>query len=66
MEKSEALKNIGQPFKWSLCVKWDVIRSVSDDGYIKGDFIEAPAEDCRLKQEQPIWLKAKNENKNLV
>jgi len=56
MEISEAKNAIGQPFKWSLCVKWDVIRSVTDDGFIIGDFITAPIEETRLKQEQPPQL----------
>lgn len=63
MTKEEALSAIGQPFKYSLCVLWDKIRSVSDDGYITGDFLCVPAEDCRLKKEVNAGLKAYFENK---
>lgn len=57
MTISEATQAIGQPFKYSLCSKWDVIKEVRPDGYIIGEFIEAPADECRLKQEIPEGLK---------
>lgn len=63
MEISEAKQNIGQPFKYSLCVQWDKIREVTEDGYIVGDFLNVPAEDCRLKKEVNAGLKAYFENK---
>lgn len=64
MKKEEAEANIGKPFKWSLCAHWDTIRRVTIDGYIVGDFLMPPVEDCRLKQEQPPQLKKHNyENK---
>ncbi len=63
MTKEEAVANIGQPFKLSwikgLGGKFDTIREVRKDGWIVGDFWEAPAEDCRLKMEQPEFLKKK-------
>lgn len=59
MTTEEAKQNIGQPFKWQLCVKWDVIREVTADGYIIGGFLTAPVEDCRFKQPQPEQLKNK-------
>lgn len=52
-----ARANIGQPFRWKSYKRFDIIRKVKDDGYIKGDFIEAPCEDCNLKQNQPEQLK---------
>lgn len=62
MTTEEAKAAIGQPFKWTLCIKWDVIKEVTDDGFIIGEFLTAPAEDCRLKQPQPEQLKkSKNE-----
>lgn len=57
MTAEQATSNVGQPFKWTLCVKWDVIKDVTGDGFIIGEFLTAPVEDCRLKQEQPSWLK---------
>lgn len=61
MTIEEAKANIGQPFKpnWikGLGGKFDIIREVDIDGWIIGDFWEAPAEDCRLKMEQPEQLK---------
>lgn len=61
MTVNEAKQNIGQPFKlnWvkALGGKFDTIREVREDGWIVGDFWEAPAEDCRLKMEQPEHLK---------
>lgn len=58
-----ALANIGQPVKYGSVYKWDTIRSVSADGMITGDFLEAPVEDCRLKQAQPEALKKFHEQK---
>lgn len=61
MTIEEAKSNIGQPFKlnWikALGGKFDIIREVREDGTIVGDFYEAPAEDCRLKLDQPEQLK---------
>lgn len=61
MTIEEAKANIGQPFKLSwvkgLGGKFDTIREVRNDGWIVGDFWEAPAEDCRFKMEQPEQLK---------
>lgn len=63
----EAKANIGKPFKWTLSINWDIIRDVTDDGYVIGDYLTAPIEDVRLKQEQPEalkkYLKSKHENK---
>lgn len=63
MTIEEARAAIGQPFKlnWIKAIggKFDTIREVREDGWIVGDFWEAPAEDCRLKMEQPEHLKSK-------
>jgi hypothetical protein len=59
-----AQANIGQPFKYGSVYKWDTIQSVTASGYIIGDFLEAPAEDCRLKLPQPEALKVHNEKKH--
>lgn len=63
MKIEEAKANIGQPFKLNwikvLSGKFDIIREVDIDGWIIGDFLEAPAQDCRLKAEQPEQLKKK-------
>lgn len=56
MTQQEANENIGKSFKYRLCDIWDVIKNVSAEGYITGDFITAPVEDCRLKQEVPAGL----------
>lgn len=63
MTTQEAKNNIGKPFKYQYCIKWDVIRDVSDDGYITGDFLSVPCEDCRLKLPQPEHLKKHHEIK---
>lgn len=57
MNATEAHANIGKPFKYQYCVKWDLIKEVTDDGYIIGEFLTVPVEDCRLKMEQPIQLR---------
>lgn len=59
MTIEEAKLNIGQQFKVTTLIgmRFDTIRSVSDDGTITGDFMEAYCEDCRLKQPQPEHLK---------
>lgn len=63
MTREDALASIGKPFKWTLCVKWDTIKEITDDDYIIGEFLTAPLVDCRLKQEQPEHLKKhKNES----
>ena len=63
MDIKTALENIGQPVKYGTVNKWDVIRSVTTDGFIIGDFLEAPVEDCRLKMAQPEALKLFQEQK---
>ena len=59
MTQQEAKASIGLPFTLNFTrgVRFDTIRSVSDDGTVKGDFIEAPADSCRLKLPQPEALK---------
>lgn len=59
MTADEARQNIGKPFKWlgGGTYWWDIIQGVDDNGWIIGNFFSAPAEDCRLKQEQPEQLK---------
>lgn len=64
MTIEEAQANIGKPFKYFLCRTWDIIKDVRNDGVIVGEWLEAPAEDCRLKQEQPEALKQFQQNKN--
>ena len=59
MDIQTAKDNIGQPFKWNVASFWDTIKIVTDDGMIKGDMIEAPAEQCRLKQPVPEQFKKK-------
>lgn len=61
MDTQTAKANIGKPFKWKLSVAWDEIVSVDDDGMIIGKFLEAPAEDCRLKQPVPEGFKKNRE-----
>lgn len=60
MTIEEAQANIGQPFKWvegsGATGKFDVIRKVVK-GWVYGDFLAAPLEDCRLKLDQPDHLK---------
>lgn len=65
MTTEEAYNNIGKPFKYQHCVHWDVIKEVSGDGYITGEFLCVPAEDCRLKQEQPPQLKKSKKNNEI-
>jgi hypothetical protein len=66
MTPKEATENIGRQFRiigfGGLCGKFDTILAVDENGWIIGNFIEAPAEDCRLKQTQPEQLKKKNKN----
>lgn len=62
MTVNEAQASIGQPFKISWLTggklgSFDKIKFVDNQGNIHGDFIEAPAEDCRLKEPQPEQLK---------
>ncbi len=62
MTLEEAKSNIGKPFKimgfaGGAAGGFDTIRSVEENGMIHGDFIQALAEDCRLKQEQPEGFK---------
>lgn len=59
MTIDQAKAAIGQPFKVTALIgsPFDTIREVTEDGTIIGDFTEAFAEDCRLKQAQPEALK---------
>jgi hypothetical protein len=59
MTTEQARKNIGKEFKWQVTGMWDTIREVSQDGMITGDKTVAPAEQCRLKQDQPDQFKKK-------
>jgi len=63
MDTQTAKANLGKPFKYLSFFKWDTILGVTADGYIHGEIFEAPAEDCRLKQEQPEALKKFQEQK---
>jgi hypothetical protein len=54
MTIQEAKDSIGKPFKYRLIDRWDVIVSVDEkNGFVQGEFVEAPVEDCRLKQAVP-------------
>jgi hypothetical protein len=59
MTTQEARASIGQEFKviGLTGMRFDTIRKVEADGTIHGDFTEAKADDCRLKQDQPDHLK---------
>jgi hypothetical protein len=62
MNVEEAKQSKGKEFKLSwasggILGRFDTIRYVDADGWIHGDFLSAPADDCRLKQEQPPQLK---------
>jgi len=57
MDIQTAKQNIGKQFKWTGVNMWDTIMDVKDDGTIVGLVIEAPAEDCRLKQPVPEGFK---------
>lgn len=62
MTIEEAKHSLGKEFKlaWitgGILGRFDIIRSVDNDGWIQGDHISAPAADCRLKQEQPEQLR---------
>lgn len=68
MDIETAKQSIGQPFKLSwigtgFAGRFDIIRKVDENGMVYGDFIEAPAEDVRLKLEQPLQLKLTNEKR---
>jgi hypothetical protein len=61
MTSQEAQANVGNQFKWlgsdgGVTSHFDIIKKVKND-WIYGEFIAAPAEDCRLKQDQPDHLK---------
>lgn len=63
-EKLQLFKDsIGQPFKVAAftgtgaLANFDTIREVREDGTVVGDWTEAYISDCRLKQEQPYYLK---------
>lgn len=62
MELEQAKRSIGQPFILiGLGItRWDVIRTVSNDGIIEGDLYIASCTDCRVKQEQPEHLRKDN------
>lgn len=62
MTREEAEANIGQPFRWKeggtgICGKFDIIKKVTENGMVCGEFLRAHHDDCRLKQEQPDHLK---------
>lgn len=63
MTIQEAKENIGKEFKlnWvsgtGAAAQFDIIKFVDANGWIHGEWLSAPAEDCRLKQEQPEQLK---------
>jgi hypothetical protein len=62
MTQIEIFKNnIGKPFKikgfTGLSGSFDKILSVDNKGIVKGEFIEAHVDDCRLKEQQPEQLK---------
>lgn len=70
MTIAEAKESIGKEFKLSwitsgLAARFDIIRRVDESGVIHGDWLEAPAQDCRLKQEQPEQLK-KNKDESEI
>ena len=63
MTISEAKNSIGKPFKLSwvkpksgLAANFDKIKSVDPSGWVHGEWLSAPAEDCRLKGEVPPGL----------
>lgn len=61
MTLEEAQANIGKPFKWipggtGAAGKFDIIQKIVK-GWVYGDFVAAPLEDCRLKLDQPDHLK---------
>ena len=57
MKKETAIQNIGQPFKViGLGMSFDIIRKVDQDGTVHGDFTEAHCSDCRLKQENLVYI----------
>ncbi len=69
MTIQEAQQNIGQPFRVDGFGTWfaknssrfDTIRAVNEEGWIVGDFIDAPAQDCRLKEAVPEQFKKQAE-----
>lgn len=68
MTQTEAIEAIGQRFKVKdfTGMPDDVIRQVTTDGVIIGDWVEALAEDCRFIQALPEGLaKWRADNKHL-
>ncbi len=63
MTTEEAIAAKGQPFRWLAdgVHWWDIITDVKD-GWVIGNFFDAPAHDCRLKNEIPEGLKKYKEN----
>ena len=62
MTIEEAKKSLGKEFKvigftGGILGRFDIIRSMDDEGWIHGDNLSAPVEDCRLKEQQPEHLK---------
>jgi hypothetical protein len=64
MTIQEAQQNIGQPFRvedikihFKNGTYFETIREVTPAGEIIGDYVDAMAEDCRLKQEVPAQLR---------
>jgi hypothetical protein len=69
MTLEEAKANIGKPFKWlgaasGAAAQFDVIKGVSKDGTVYGDWLAAHHDDCRLKQDQPEHLKKHEDEKD--
>lgn len=67
MNIQEAWNSIGKEFKVidftsGLLARFDILREVTKDGILIGDFIEAPVFMCRLKNEQPEQLKKSDDN----
>lgn len=67
MTPQEAKLALGQPFKLNWVTsgaagQFDIIRFVDQTGWVHGDWLAAPAEDCRLKNIQPEQLKKKQQN----
>lgn len=62
MTISEAKQNIGKLFKVSFLTGYgraagfDVIQKVDESGWVHGEWLSAPASDCRLKGEVPKQL----------
>lgn len=67
MTLQEAKENIGNQFKVEypgsgLLHKWDVLKSVSDDGFIEGEFSSGHCSNFRLKNSVPVQLRKQQDN----